>query len=69
MSRHELVRRAVTLFFEELIEDEPDQERKREFLLTRPAFLWENRDQCCRSTALPPPGRFPLPPGCGEPGE
>lgn len=63
MSRHELVRRAVQLLFEELRDDEVFREQYEQ----RPWLGY--RDEGCRSTALPPPGRFPLPPGCGEPGE
>jgi Ribbon-helix-helix protein, copG family len=56
MSRDELIRRAVALFFEELRDDEDFPGR-------------EPRDSGCRSAALPPAYRFPLPPGCGERGE
>ncbi len=57
MSRDELIRRAVALFFEEL----------RDENFYRPGR--EPRDAGCRSAALPPAYRFPLPPGCGELGE
>jgi hypothetical protein len=58
MSRDELIRRAVALFFEELRDDED---------FYRPGR--EPRDAGCRSEALPPAYRFPLPAGCGEPEE
>jgi hypothetical protein len=57
MSRHELIRRAIALFFEELRDDEDFHRPGR-----------EPRDEGCRSAALPPACRFRLPPGCGEPG-
>jgi hypothetical protein len=67
MSRHELVRRAVALFFEELREDE---EYASNVSSRHPDGWWpDDRDQDCRSAALPPAYRFPLPPSCGEPGE